>query len=234
LQFSSGKSRIAKDIAAIVNQAIADNGVRHYYEPFVGGCNIVPKVVCDYRYASDANQALVTLYRAWQDGWRPERVTEAGYARLKATKDPNDQYTAFAGFGMSFGGKWFGGWARQKGYDFFDGTVRGVDKRIGDCEDVSFLHCSYADLRIEPGSVVYCDPPYAGTTCAFGTEPFDTDAFLGWAERASGEGNVVFVSEYKIDRPGFREVWAKGLQAKMSGGTTSGAERTERLYRVFP
>lgn len=234
MRFSSGKSRIAKDIAAIINRTIADTGARSYYEPFVGGCNIVPRVVCDYRYASDTNAALVTIYRAWQDGWRPERVTEEDYKRLKQTQDPNDPYTALAGFGLSFGGKWFGGFARDRtSRDYHNEATRRLDRDIGLCSDVSFVHANYSDLQIEPGSVVYCDPPYAETTCAFGTEPFDTDAFLRWAERVSGEGNVVFVSEYKIDRFGFREVWAKDTFTSMSGAAKRGS-KVERLYRVFP
>ena len=61
-------------------------------------------------------------------------------------------------------------------------------------ESIEFSSLPYYDLEIKEGSVVYCDPPYLGTT-GYKTGGFDHERFWEWAEAVS-EHSTVFVSEY--------------------------------------
>lgn len=121
MQYLGGKARLRKQIGAYINEIIGD---REYIEPFVGGGNILAEVRAKKRTALDANEALITMYKALQKGWRPPTaVSEEEYAHYKALKDPNDPMTAFVGFAASFGGKWFGGYARSRqGQDYVGGV----------------------------------------------------------------------------------------------------------------
>jgi DNA adenine methylase len=190
MHYQGGKEKIA----ARISNAIGQVGV--YYEPFIGGLSVASRVQADAYILSDANEALITLYKAWCEGWRPERIDEAEYARLKDAKDMADPNTAFAGFGLSFCGKWFGGFARDNsGRDYQSNAMRSLTKKMARLagKDVTFIHSGYQDLSIPDGSTVYCDPPYANTTSYKAVDSFDSDAFWDWAKN---QHSSVLVSEY--------------------------------------
>lgn len=146
-------------------------------------------------YASDAHPALIALYSAVRAGWQPpETVSEAEYQAAKALPD-SDPMKAFCGFGLSYGGKWFGGYARAKpGHgDFHAYAWNGLRR---DCPKLAGVAC-LDWLTCEPAPtdcLVYLDPPYAGTT-RYAQGAFDHALFLqlaiGWSQHTH-----VFVSEY--------------------------------------
>ena len=81
------------------------------------------------------------------------------------------------------------------------------------------------------GTVVYLDPPYAGTKPYPGAPTFDTAAFWGHAERAADAGAHVYVSEYAAPagwRPVLTFTRPNQLAADPRAKATSRA--TERLY----
>lgn len=162
----------------------------------MGGCNVIPHLTGE-RAASDSNVALITLYNAFAGGWRPpEQVSETDYAALKARQDPNDPLTTFVGFGVSYGGKWFGGLARDptSGRDFVATARRGLERKIAACGGVPFVAMDYREA--EPrGCTIYADPPYATGTQYDGVAAFDSAAFWAWA-RIVSRSNVLLVSEY--------------------------------------
>ncbi len=41
IKYVGSKARIAKDIVPIIQKCIDDNGIKNYYEPFVGGANMI-------------------------------------------------------------------------------------------------------------------------------------------------------------------------------------------------
>jgi DNA adenine methylase len=195
MQYQGGKEKIAARIAEVINA----EKIGVYYEPFIGGLSIASRVQADTYILSDANEALIMLYKAWSDGWRPGRIDAAEYVRLKAAKDMKDPNTAFAGFGLSFGGKWFDGFARNsRGDDFFKNAFNSLTKKMArlDGKDVTFIHSGYQDLNIPDCSTVYCDPPYLKTRGFSGVGRFDSAKFWMWATWASEQDSRVFVSEY--------------------------------------
>lgn len=226
-----GKSRLAKRLAGYLESRREPGQL--YWEPFVGGASVIARMG-DHgpRIGSDANEALITLYRAMQNGWEPpESLGEEEYRRLKEAKDPADPLTAFAGFGCSFGGKWFGGYARSRGTNFVSVAKRSLLAKAKACGTVDWQCRAYNDTPAPAGALIYCDPPYSGTTGYGAAGPFDSSAFWRWAEAAS-ERSVVLVSEYEAPR-GWVSVWEAPhlCQLRRTGSTT---KTTERLFEYAP
>jgi DNA adenine methylase len=109
MNYLGGKSRIAKRLAA----AITARNSGPFWDPFCGGLAMsagLPSVAL----ASDVHPALIAMYQAIAEGWRPpEHVTAAEYAAARALPD-SDPFKAFAGFACSFGGKYFAGYSSAR------------------------------------------------------------------------------------------------------------------------
>lgn len=71
--------------------------------------------------------------------------------------------------------------------------------------ELTLENTSSNELDILSGDVVYCDPPYRGTT-GYKTGTFDHDAFDTWAEEQVTKGAQVFVSEFNAP-PHWEVVW---------------------------
>ena len=91
------------------------------------------------------------------------------------------------------------------------------------------LYCgSFEDLELGSGCLVYCDPPYAGTT-GYKTGSFDHGSFFDWCRRQSLT-NTVFVSEYNAP-PDFIEVWRGEVKTNFSSNRTGATHNaTEKLF----
>ena len=54
------------------------------------------------------------MWKALQNGWIPPNdISEEEYKYIRENKNENMALTSFVGFGCSFAGKWFGGYARS-------------------------------------------------------------------------------------------------------------------------
>ena len=63
---------------------------------------------------NDKHAYLIAMLRGVQNGYElPELITPDQYQLIKADKDWDPVLVGFVGFGCSFGGKWFGGYARN-------------------------------------------------------------------------------------------------------------------------
>jgi len=193
MQYLGGKSKTRKQISAFLESVRKG---KEYLEPFVGGAWVLQEM-SGYRIAPDSNKALITMYSALQDGWLPqEDVSESLYAAYKAKQDDTDPLTAFIGIGCSFGGKWFGGYARQKGYNFAAGGRRALQKQLPYIMGVRFLAQDYREWYPK-NKLIYCDPPYENTTGY--KDKFDHLAFWDTMRKWS-YGNTVVISEYKAPK----------------------------------
>jgi DNA adenine methylase len=203
-----------------------------YLEPFVGGGNVICRVPPEQgpRIGSDVNWRMIELLDAVGNrGWLPpETMTEEEYDKIRTDPDAYPpELAAFAATAMSFGGKWFGGYAKswfengscikrdsQKEQVLYNHAKAGKNAILRDApglRDVKFLSLRYEELtpHILPESIVYCDPPYAGTQGYGGAKTdikigedlslntWNCGAFWKWADALVDEGHQVFVSEYK-------------------------------------
>lgn len=150
--------------------------------------------------ASDVHEDLVLM---WQDALAgvefPGRVTEDDYYEVKASEPSG--LRGFVGFGCSFGGKWFGGYARESG-----STAETFPRRAGNHlqktisalpADATFALCSYSDHSPGSGTVVYADPPYATRGVGYkDSSGFDHQEFWETMDSWVDAGAHVFVSEF--------------------------------------
>lgn len=115
MQYMGGKSRIARYIAEIINNTL--NGGACFVSLFCGSCSVESKVTgYDRIILNDKHKYLIAMLRGVQAGYElPETITEEQYKAIRADKDADPVLAGFVGFGCSFGGKWFGGYARNKG-----------------------------------------------------------------------------------------------------------------------
>ncbi len=226
MRYLGGKSKIAKKIAAQIQSRL---GSRLFIEPFCGALNITAALNAG-GIAADISPALFALYSAMCRGWRPPAtLSEADYIALKTIRDPQNPMTAFAGFGCSFGGIYFGTFARGEGRDYSNEASRSLIQKFNHCGGVTFANCSYDRLNPPPASLIYCDPPYANTAdCGEGVG-FDNEAFYQRCREWAKMGARVLVSEYSAP-PDFRCVWEQSF----NGGMRTSTERIERLYEVLP
>lgn len=83
MQYLGGKSKIAKWLCAAI--APVRRG-REFWEPFCGGLSVsVALSESGPGLVSDANHALIALYRAVAAGWDPpSTVSEDDYKRARA------------------------------------------------------------------------------------------------------------------------------------------------------
>ena len=230
-----GKSRLAKSIRDVTLSRVSDTNVT-YWEPFVGGCGSFDVIAPSIPTArgSDLNPDLIQMWSALIQGWEPPTSVSPEWYKELRDSDPSPE-RGFVGFGASFGGKWFGGYAKggktSKGEprNHAGESARNVLKtreRLSGI-DVQFTLGTYTDIRPSPGDVVYCDPPYRGTT-EYKDSGFDSDKFFAWAEELSRNGVHVFVSEYSAPE-GWVEVYRKTLLSSVGlAGSRKAAE--DRLF----
>jgi DNA adenine methylase len=226
MRYMGGKFAIAGQISGLLRQLRV--GDQPYLEPFVGGCNIVPRIVGGVRIASDANPYLITMYKALQTGWEPpQSMTREEWYAIKARMDADDPLTAFAGFGCSFGGRWFEGYAFGHNRDFADECCRLLTSKRRKITSVTFTCCDYR-AHDPQGLLIYCDPPYIGTKPFSGQPTFDHDAF--WqAMREWSKDNTVCISEY-VAPPDFVPVWQQRKTTGLRGTDGKGKRTIETVF----
>ena len=114
MMYLGGKSRLAKRIGAAILENTDQRG--QYIEPMIGGGSVFFELAPHFQmsYGGDVQEDLILMYQALADGWvPPDTVTEEEWRELRDS--PPSAMRAFAGFGCSFGGRFFEGYARGAG-----------------------------------------------------------------------------------------------------------------------
>lgn len=191
MQYFGGKQRIAKYIIEYLNRIRKPGQV--FLEPFVGSANIIIGMD-NPRIGSDFHEDLIMLHKAIQSGEfeYPAEISEQQYNELK--KAESSALRALVGFGCSYSGKWFGGYARSGHRNYCLNAVHSLQKKSKFLTGIEFHYRDYRDW--EPiNCLVYCDPPYVNTTKIHG-DSFNTDEFWNIMRKWS-KHNTVVTSEYE-------------------------------------
>lgn len=145
---------------------------------------------------NDRHQYLIALLQGVQNGYElPESITAEQYLHIREHKDEDPVLAGFVGFGCSFGGKWFGGYARNAtGTNYALQSKRSLLKDMATLQDASFVCNDYRRVCIPPGAVIYADPPYNNTT-GYSGDRFDSAEFWVAMRLLADTGHTVFVSE---------------------------------------
>lgn len=230
MRYQGGKSKIATAITAKIKELHPT--ATEIWEPFCGGGGMTGALLrVGFKvHASDAHEDLILMWHAAQRGddvFGP--VTEAEHKELRTA--PPSARRGFVGYSMSFGGAWFGGFARDSTgkRDFAAEAVRNNAKILAS----GLVEFRLSDYKSIPDDVLaYLDPPYKGTTQYKDRQTFDHAAFWQWVRQRSGP---TFVSELQGPED-MQIVWRKDLvssnsrNSPTSKATASHAPREERLY----
>ncbi len=234
MRYLGGKRRIAQDIARIVNAA---RGPLPFWEPFCGGLGASRALAAGGPgLITDAFPPLISLYQAVRAGWDPPAaLTREEWTAARSLPD-SDPRKAFAGFGCSFGGTWFGGYTKPgtrqaHGRDLHEdpaGACRAALIRdLSALRECAIERLDFLDVEPRPlPCVIYCDPPYAGTTGY--ALAFDSARFWSRVQGWERVGVPCFVSEFGCPVP-HRAVWSRAVSMKLG----TGKPRVERLFRVY-
>lgn len=222
MKYMGSKNRHATEILKFIHSHNAIN----YYEPFVGGANIIDKVKIPNRFGCDIDDDLIALWQAVSQGWLPPLgFSEQQYKELKLS--PPSALKGYVAFALSYGGKKWGGWCRDKEgkRDYVAEAYRNAIKQFPKLLGVNFTRQDYKTLIIPDGSVVYCDPPYANTTKY--SSDFNHVEFWEWVRKIS-INNYVYVSEYNAPED-FKCVWTKQVNSSLTKDT-GGKKNVEKLF----
>lgn len=230
MRYLGGKSKISKRITECILAHTPNRG--HLIEPFVGGGGMLATLGPHFKRATvnDKHPDVAMLWRALSEGWAPPTViSKAQYDELRISNEPS-ALRGFVGFGVSFGGKWFGGMARTDGRNYAAESARGLMRDMGRLKSVKLtaLNGDYEQLTVTRDDVVYCDPPHANTTGY--TDAFDSVKFWKWAEKISKVASI-YVSEYRAP-PKWRSLWACTRTRDMRGDLKSSSQVTEQLFTL--
>ena len=226
MQYMGSKNRIAKDLLPIMLAERKPN--QWWVEPFVGGANVIDKVK-DNRIGNDIHKYLIALHKALQYGWvPPKKVSKEMYYAIKSNPENYaNELVGFVGFLCSFGGKWWGGYAVNKKEDnYAERGSRVLTRQAKLFEGIDFREGSYLEMKIPPNSLIYCDPPYEGTTKY--KDNFDHKIFWEWCRYMIKEGHTVFVSEYNAPDD---FVCIKTIEHRTVLNKNNSYKRIEKLFR---
>ena len=197
---------------------------------FCGSCSIESKVKgFDKVICNDKHEYLIELFKGVQNGYElPELITEEQYKYIREHKDENKILTGFVGFGCSFGGKWFGGYARNKtNTNYALQSKKSLLKDMDNLMIAQFTCQDYRDVIIPNNSIVYADPPYNNTT-GYGKDKFNSDEFWEYM-RVISKNNKVFISEQTAPND-FECVWEKEFTRTLDANKDNQFKVTEKLF----
>jgi DNA adenine methylase len=200
MRYLGGKARLATRIANEIHKVLSPD--QPFYDVFCGAGHIVSSIKGTNRHANDLG-AIVHLLEAVANGWEPPtEVTYEEYHEAKKLPTTDPMY-AFVGYGCSFAGVLWGTYARDKGgtRSYAGESARSLKKAATGLQGVKFTNLSYLELSIPDNAVIYCDPPYAGTT-GYGLE-FNQDEFYEWV---ANQRCTVLISEYDYNPLGLEAV----------------------------
>jgi len=228
MKYLGGKHGIGKLIAHFLSTKCPPDKFKGYFEPFCGSLGVF-KNMTNKNYkkyiASDKQPDLIEMWKKLQKNSLhiPGTISEEQYNKLKNAKSPN-ALKAVAGFGLSFGGKYFAGyaqkWAGNSGRNFlneFKSSIEKIKPTISK-HNVHFYNKSYNEFKPH-NMLIYCDPPYKSTQ-GYSTGDFDHDLFWETMRKWSKD-NCVFISEESAPND-FKVVWRKKKRRTL--------DKNERFY----
>jgi site-specific DNA-adenine methylase len=226
MRYQGGKDKLASTLAQIIKLRLRDT--LDIYDVFCGGGAMsLALAKAGFRVkASDIHEDLILMWQAVMSGDTAviADVSEIEYQQLKSAFASARR--GFVGFGSSFGGGWFAGYARGGHRNHAAESARNIKRLIG--LPITFTQRDYQS--IPSLAAAYCDPPYRGTKPYPGQPPFDHNVFWNWVENRRGP---TFISE--LEAPDSAQcIWQQDYkgQANNSDNTSLVAyrTRTERLF----
>lgn len=232
MKYMGSKNRIAKHLLPIMLAECEKHGITKWVEPFVGGANMIDKVPDTFeRIGYDLNPHTIAALIGIRDHVEefPLLITREQYYSIKGSQ-PNP-ITSLIRFELSFGAVFESTFTiddKRKGRKNRTEQARlNIIKQSPKIQNVQFICDSYENLNFD-NCLIYCDPPYQGTT-GYKTGAFDHDKFFEWC-REQAKKNVVFVSEYNAPED-FECVWQGEVKTNFASQRKSATHNAiEKLF----
>jgi DNA adenine methylase len=201
MTYQGSKEKIAMPIVEILCNLRKPDQL--YWEPFLGSASTFVRMHGP-KLGTDAMTDLILLWnQVIRDEFiEPSFVTKETYTQYMKDKTPS-ALRAYIGFFWSFSGMFNKGYSPEyfQGSRSFYSMQQRAKKLAG--KDTILMACDYREPDIS-NALIYCDPPYAGTTPYKGAPNFDTPAFIQWCQNQTLKNNTVVVSEYFLPNPPFQ------------------------------
>ena len=239
MRYMGSKSRIAKELVPIIQKIIDTNCITTYVEPFCGGCNIIDKIHCQTRIASDKQLYLIELYKNLNKlPLLPDFISREHYSEVRTAYNTKSSefenwYIGAIGFLASYNGRFFdGGYGAEitrkstgKTYNAYLEAKNNLLQQ--NLDNIEFRHCDYKDVSYK-SALIYCDPPYFGTKQYGISKNFNHSEFWQWV-REQSKYNIVLVSEETAPE-GFTSIWEKEVQRSIKSNEKW--QKTEKLWTL--
>lgn len=240
MKYMGGKTKIAEPIVKIIQETLTYYSLSHYLEPFVGGANVIDKVQCEHRYASDKQKYLIALFNNVDRlSELPEMVSKEHYSAVREDYKTNagkyeDWYIGAVGFLASYNGRFFdGGYSgtvttrNGKVRNYYVEAKNNLSRQADSLKGIIFCNKDYEKVRDDiSGYIIYCDPPYKGTKQYGCSRNFDSDGFFEWCRKMSLHNIVLISEEHAPDD--FKCVWEKEQKRTINNAGTK--KSTEKLF----
>ena len=219
-----------------------------FVDVFCGGCSVIEKVPNTYkRIANDKQKYLIAMWRRLTKGYSiglPTTISRELYSDVRDSYNKGDDryrddVKGWVGFMASFNGRFFdGGYSGHnvvgkngKARDYIKENITNTLNQIQNLSDVQWYDLDYEELtkHIPENSILYCDPPYKGTTQYSISKDFDYERFYNWCRKMSKKGHFVFVSEYEMPED-FKCIWSKQITNAMHQTNTK--KPVEKLFTL--
>lgn len=241
MRYCGSKKRFIKYLKPILEKHIKEDTL--FVDAFCGGANVISEIDCNHKIGVELNEYICALWKHLQtrgmDGI-PQSLTREEYEDIKdnylrKTNKYPKWLTGYVGACCSYGGGWFNGYAKfnpNRNEDHIKEAYENLKKHIENfkCLDTTyFANTSYDSLYFPPGSVIYCDPPYANSKKY--ESDFDHIKFWEWVRVMSSGGRYVYVSEYEAPSD-FKCIWSKKKKDGM-GTTLIGNRQNAKIEKLF-
>lgn len=240
------KSKIADSILPIIQQRIEDYNIKTYIEPFCGGCNIIDKVVCNKKIASDNQKYLIALLKnAEKIKELPDEISREHYSEVrecfnKKQKCFPDWYIGAIGFLASYNGRFFDGGYAQTNYskskvtdhiivrNYYKEAKENIIEQIPRLKSIEFECTDYKYYSCYEDCLFYLDPPYKGKKQYGTSKGFNHDEFWNWCRHMS-EKNIVIISEQEAPSD-FERIWQQGVKRTIDNNKR--VKAVEKLFEI--
>ena len=214
MKYLGGKHQIGRELSEVIINDIKDIDNSVYLEPFCGSLGVFKNMTnkgfkkC---IASDIQPDIIQMWKELQNDTLkiPLKISEKEYKQYKELKSPNS-LKAIAGFGLSYGGKYFSGYSQnavgESGRDFLKELKNSLSIIKPLIKDAKFHNKSYKDWN-PMNMIIYCDPPYKNTEKYNAVEDFNHSEFWD-IMRIWSKNNKVYISEEAAPKD-FKMIWSK-------------------------
>lgn len=206
--------------------------------------NVIDKVICNHRCATDNNIFLIELFKHLDDVERlPNEISKEHYAQVRDEynryKHESDVelkfptwYIGAIGFLASYNGRFFdGGYSgvrtlRNGGVrNYYAEAKRNILRQKELLSGVEFECCDYR-RSAAIGNLIYCDPPYRNVKGYATSKDFDHEQFWEWC-REKSKDNIVLISEQEAPDD-FKCIWEQNVVRSIQYSKSKRA--TEKLF----